>query len=122
MVVRAVDVLCPLRSVVSLDITSSCIHHLLGSLELSSLESHHSNIPSQNAANYVSETVQGTGAEASKETNKTVAKDGNADVSTRFTAAKDAVIDKKDESSHNAKADLHKGMFTSLPSTRTISY
>ena len=62
----------------------------------------------KNAANYVAETVQGAGAEASKETNKTVAKDSNASAQTRLTAAKDAVIDKKDETSHNAKADVHK--------------
>jgi hypothetical protein len=62
----------------------------------------------KNAANYVSESVQGAGAEASKEGNKTVAKDGNANASTRLTAAKDAVVDKKDESSHNTKADVHK--------------
>lgn len=35
------------------------------------------------AANYVSETVQGAVAGASKETNKEVAKDSNADVGTR---------------------------------------
>ena len=69
--------------------------------------------PLQNAANYVSETVQGGGAEASKEANKTVAKDSDASLSSRATAAKDAVIDKKDESSHNTKADVHKGMSTS---------
>lgn len=62
----------------------------------------------KNAANYVSETVQGTGAEASKETNKQVAKDDDAKLSTRATAAKDALIDKKDEASHDAKADVHK--------------
>lgn len=65
----------------------------------------------QNAANYVAETVQGTGAEASKEANKSVAKDNNASLSSRATAAKDAVIDKKDETSHNTKADVHKGKF-----------
>jgi hypothetical protein len=64
---------------------------------------------SQNAANYVSETVQGTGAEASKEANKQVAKDNDASLSSRATAAKDALIDKKDETSHNTKADVHKG-------------
>ena len=63
----------------------------------------------QNAANYVAETVQGTGAEASKEANKQVAKDNDASLSSRATAAKDALIDKKDETSHNTKADVHKG-------------
>jgi adenosyl cobinamide kinase/adenosyl cobinamide phosphate guanylyltransferase len=63
----------------------------------------------QNAANYVAETVQGTGAEASKEANKQVAKDSDASLSSRATAAKDAAVDKKDETSHNTQADVHKG-------------
>jgi hypothetical protein len=54
-------------------------------------------------------TVQGTGAEVSKETNKNVAKDLDASLTSRATAAKDAAIDKKDEKSHHAKADVHKG-------------
>ncbi|KAJ5793324.1 hypothetical protein N7451_003023 [Penicillium sp. IBT 35674x] len=62
----------------------------------------------KNAANYVSESIQGTGAEASKETNKQVAKDSDAKISTRASAAKDAVVDKKDEKSHDVKADVHK--------------
>ena len=67
---------------------------------------------SQNAANYVAESVQGGGAQASKEANKQVAKDGDASVGTRASAAKDAVSDKIDQSSHEGKADLHKGMST----------
>ncbi|KAJ5161449.1 hypothetical protein N7492_006841 [Penicillium capsulatum] len=62
----------------------------------------------KNAANYVAETVQGTGAEASKESNKHVAKDDNANVTTRAAAAKDALVDKKDEKVHDTKADVHK--------------
>jgi hypothetical protein len=62
----------------------------------------------KNAANYVAETVQGTGAEASKEANKNVAKDNDASLGTRASAAKDAVVDKKDEVSHDTKADTHK--------------
>ncbi|CRL22696.1 Glucose-repressible protein Grg1 [Penicillium camemberti] len=62
----------------------------------------------KNAANYVSETLQGTGAEASKEANKGVAKSSDANVSTRASAAKDALFDKKDELAHNTKADVHK--------------
>jgi hypothetical protein len=62
----------------------------------------------KNAANYVSETVQGTGAEASKEANKSVAKDSDASLSSRLTAGKDAVGDKVDQTSHNTKADVHK--------------
>lgn len=71
---------------------------------------------SQNAANYVAETVQGAGSQASKEANKSVAKDSNAHLSTRASAAKDAVGDKIDQTSHETKADVYKGMFTtSLP-------
>ncbi|CZS93002.1 probable glucose-repressible protein grg-1 [Rhynchosporium agropyri] len=62
----------------------------------------------KNAANYVAESVQGTGAEASKEANKSVAKDGNASIGTRASAAKDALGDKVDQTSHEGKADLHK--------------
>ncbi|KAF2794628.1 glucose-repressible gene protein [Melanomma pulvis-pyrius CBS 109.77] len=62
----------------------------------------------KNAANYVSETVQGGGATASKEANKGVAKDNDASLGSRASAAKDAVGDKFDESSHNTKADVHK--------------
>ncbi|OGE56603.1 hypothetical protein PENARI_c003G00147 [Penicillium arizonense] len=62
----------------------------------------------KNAANYVAETVQGTGAQASKEANKNVAKDNDANVTTRASAAKDAAVDKKDEFTHNTKADVHK--------------
>jgi hypothetical protein len=57
----------------------------------------------------VSESVQGGGAEASKEANKSVAKDNDASLGSRASAAKDAVVDKKDETSHNTKADVHKG-------------
>ncbi|KAI0997929.1 hypothetical protein K3495_g10261 [Podosphaera aphanis] len=60
------------------------------------------------AANYVSETVQGTGAEVSKEANKNVAKDSDASLTSRATAAKDAVVDKTNETSHKAKADVNK--------------
>ncbi|MCJ1361406.1 Glucose-repressible protein [Acarospora aff. strigata] len=62
----------------------------------------------KNAVNYVSETVQGTGAEASKEANKGVAKDSDASLSNRATAAKDAMGDKMDETSHNSKAGVNK--------------
>ncbi|KAJ5112371.1 hypothetical protein N7532_000416 [Penicillium argentinense] len=62
----------------------------------------------KNAVNYVAETVQGTGAQASKEANKEVAKDSNANVTTRASAAKDALGDKKDQFTHDTKADVHK--------------
>jgi len=57
----------------------------------------------------VNESIQGTGATASKEANKNVAKDDNANLSTRASATKDAIVDKKDEKSHDTKADVHKG-------------
>jgi len=63
----------------------------------------------QNAANYVAESVQGAGSAASKEANKQVAKDNDASLSSRATAAKDAVGDKFDQTSHDTKADVHKG-------------
>ena len=61
-----------------------------------------------NAANYVAETVQGAVSTGSKEGNKSVAKDGNVSVGTRVSAAKDALGDKIDETSHNNAAELHK--------------
>ncbi|KAH8171133.1 glucose-repressible protein grg1 domain-containing protein [Sarocladium implicatum] len=60
------------------------------------------------AVNYVSETVQGALSGASKEANKEVAKDSNAPIGTRATAAKDALSDKVDESTHDNKAEAHK--------------
>ncbi|KHO01784.1 glucose repressible protein Grg1 [Metarhizium album ARSEF 1941] len=60
------------------------------------------------AANYVSETVQGAVSGASHEANKEVAKDSNADVGTRLTAAKDAVGDKINQNAHDGKAEVHK--------------
>ncbi|KAL6897030.1 glucose-repressible protein Grg1 [Trichoderma evansii] len=60
------------------------------------------------AFNYVAESVQGATAGVSKETNKEIAKNENAGVGTRLTAAKDAVGDKIDESTHNGKAEAHK--------------
>ncbi|KAL4863681.1 hypothetical protein BDV12DRAFT_177233 [Aspergillus spectabilis] len=62
----------------------------------------------KNTVNYVSETIQGAGATASKEVNKEVAKDNNADLTTRATAARDALLDKKDEKVHETRADVHK--------------
>ncbi|OAR00064.1 hypothetical protein LLEC1_06495 [Akanthomyces lecanii] len=59
-------------------------------------------------ANYVSEQVQKATAGTSKEANKEVAKDSNANVGTRLGAAKDAVSDKAKESGHDAKAEGHK--------------
>ena len=55
----------------------------------------------RSAANYVGDKVNEATSGASKEANKNVAKDSNADVSTRATAAKDAVGNKFDESKHS---------------------
>ncbi|KAL7931157.1 glucose-repressible protein Grg1 [Trichoderma chlorosporum] len=59
-------------------------------------------------ANYVGEKVQQATSGASKETNKQVAKDSDANLGTRASAAKDAVGDKMDESKHDAKGEAHK--------------
>ena len=71
----------------------STSHPLLHELGLTSL--------SQNAANYVSESIQGAGSTASKEANKNVAKDSDASLSTRAQAAGDAIGDKVDEQTHS---------------------
>jgi len=62
----------------------------------------------KNAANYVTESIQGAGSTASKEANKNVAKDSDASLTTRAQAAGDAIGDKVDEQTHNRKADVHK--------------
>jgi len=54
--------------------------------------------------NSASETIQGAGAAASKEGNKEIAKDSNASLGTRASAAGDALSDKVSQESHNAKA------------------
>ncbi|MCJ1395295.1 Glucose-repressible protein [Xylographa bjoerkii] len=61
-----------------------------------------------NAANYVGDTVQQGLSGASKEANKSVAKDSDASVGTRASAAKDAVGDKMDETSSSASASVNK--------------
>ncbi|KAM5346617.1 hypothetical protein ACJ41O_009622 [Fusarium nematophilum] len=60
------------------------------------------------AYNYVAETVQGATAGVSKDANKEVAKDSNAPVTTRASAAKDALSDKIDQTTHDNKAEVHK--------------
>merc|ERR1711939_1303078 len=62
----------------------------------------------KNAANYVSESISAAGATASKEANKNVAKDSDANLSTRAQAVGDAISDKFDEQTHDRKADVHK--------------
>ncbi|RYP44129.1 hypothetical protein DL768_009364 [Monosporascus sp. mg162] len=61
-----------------------------------------------NAANYVADSVKGATSTASKESNKSVAKDNNASLGTRASAAKDAVGDKVDEQKHDTSADVNK--------------
>lgn len=58
----------------------------------------------KNAANFVGDKFNEATAGASKETNKNVAKDSDASLGTRATAAKDAVGDKMDETSSSASA------------------
>jgi hypothetical protein len=63
-----------------------------------------------NAANYVSETLQGHSAAASKEANKQQAKGNTADdsISGRASGALGAVSDKFDQSKHEASAKANK--------------
>ncbi|CAI6333012.1 unnamed protein product [Periconia digitata] len=63
-----------------------------------------------NAANYVSETIQGKGAEASKEANKEQAK-GNAGDTTlggRASGALGAASDKLDQHKHETSSKANK--------------
>jgi len=62
----------------------------------------------KNAANYVSESVKEAGSTTSKEANKNVAKDSDASLGSRATAAKDAAVDKKDETVHSTKGEGYK--------------
>jgi len=59
-------------------------------------------------ANFVSEKAKEATSGASKETNKQVAKDSDASLGTRASAAKDTVGDKMDEQKHSAKGEAHK--------------
>ncbi|KAF1826962.1 uncharacterized protein K489DRAFT_375045 [Dissoconium aciculare CBS 342.82] len=64
-----------------------------------------------NAANYVSETIQGKSAEASKEANKEQAKGnvpGKDSLSDRVSGATGAISDKLDQSKHDASATANK--------------
>ena len=63
-----------------------------------------------NAVNYVSETIQGNTAEASKEANKQQAKGNTADdsISGRVSGAMGAASDKIDQHSHEANAKANK--------------
>ncbi|KAI1187478.1 glucose-repressible gene protein [Nemania serpens] len=62
----------------------------------------------KNAANYVADSVKSATNTGSKEANKQVAKDSDATLSTRATAAKDAVGDKFNEQKNDKSADFHK--------------
>ncbi|KAF2437149.1 hypothetical protein EJ08DRAFT_644669 [Tothia fuscella] len=64
----------------------------------------------KNAANYVSESVQGNASEASKEANKQQAKGNAGDTSLtgRASGALDAAGDKIDETKHNSAAKANK--------------
>ena len=64
-----------------------------------------------NAANYVSETVQGSSAEASKEANKQQAKGnvpGQDSVTDRVSGAFGAAGDKVDQHKHEGSAEANK--------------
>ena len=62
----------------------------------------------KNAGNYVSDKIAGTGHEASKEANKSVAKDNNANVGDRVHAAGNALSDKSKETKSDASAEANK--------------
>ncbi|KAK4038764.1 putative glucose-repressible protein [Parachaetomium inaequale] len=62
----------------------------------------------KNAGNYVSDKVQSATSGASKEANKNVAKDNNANIGTRAEAGFDALKDKSKEHGHDASAEANK--------------
>ncbi|CAF3443423.1 hypothetical protein SNK03_008499 [Fusarium graminearum] len=62
----------------------------------------------KNTVNQATEKVQEGLSGTSKEANKEVAKDSNAGIGTRASAAKDAASDKIDESTHGAKSEAYK--------------
>ncbi|KAK4646591.1 hypothetical protein QC761_211900 [Podospora bellae-mahoneyi] len=62
----------------------------------------------KNAGNYVADKVNAATSEASKTTNKEVAKDSNASAGTRLDAAGNAISDKFDEKKHEASAETNK--------------
>jgi hypothetical protein len=64
----------------------------------------------KNAANYVSETLQGQASEASKEANKEQMKGnvGDSSLTGRASGAFGAASDKLDQTKHNAAASANK--------------
>ena len=70
-----------------------------------------SNTISQNAANYVAETVQGAAATSSKEANKEQAKGnvaGNDSITDRASGALNAAGDKINQEKHEGSAEANK--------------
>ncbi|RMZ83613.1 hypothetical protein DV738_g907, partial [Chaetothyriales sp. CBS 135597] len=62
----------------------------------------------KNAANFVSDKISEVTSGASAEANKTIAKDSDASLGTRASAAKDAIGDKFSENKSAASAELNK--------------
>ncbi|KNZ61006.1 uncharacterized protein VP01_1466g2 [Puccinia sorghi] len=62
----------------------------------------------KDAVNYVTDKASELTNAASKEANKNVAKDSDASLSTRATAAKDAIGDKASELKDGASAEVNK--------------
>ncbi|KIV93208.1 hypothetical protein PV10_04443 [Exophiala mesophila] len=62
----------------------------------------------RSAGNWISNKTKGHAHQASKETNKQIAKDPNVPVGTRIRAAGDAVKDSIQEGSHKRAADVNK--------------
>ncbi|KAI6781953.1 glucose-repressible protein-like protein [Emericellopsis cladophorae] len=62
----------------------------------------------KNAGHAISEKTQEVAHGGSYQANKTVAKDRNAPIGTRLSAAKDAVGDKAKEQHHGAKGRSHR--------------
>ncbi|EXJ63159.1 hypothetical protein A1O7_03604 [Cladophialophora yegresii CBS 114405] len=62
----------------------------------------------KNAANYVGDKTSELTSGAQKESNKEVAKDSDASLGTRASAAKDAASNKIDETSNSASAESNK--------------
>jgi len=62
----------------------------------------------RSAGNWLSNKTKGGAHAASKETNKSIAKDPNVRTSTRLRAAGNAVKDKAHETNYNRQADVNK--------------
>jgi len=62
----------------------------------------------RNSKNYLADKTKSKGSQVSKETNKQIAKDPNVGMTTRARAAGNTMLDKMDQSSHSASAQVHK--------------